>query len=187
MHDALEDAVHAVLSNTAMPEIAMARPNKRPVAECVRVLSRPSRTSRSNPMLICQLTDLHVRPDEAAANLVPDTNMLTERACRVVAAFTPLPDVVIITGDLTDSGQEAEYANLSAILARTLSVPVYVVPGNHDQRETLRASLAHLPGVNADPHFVQYAVEDYPVRLVMLDTLVPGKNHGAQSAAQLEW
>ena len=34
---------------------------------------------------------------------------------------------------------------------------------------------------------MQYAVEDYPVRLVMLDTLVPGKDHGAQSAAQLEW
>ena len=137
-------------------------------------------------MLICQLTDLHVHPD-GAANKASDTNMLTERACRVAAAFTPLPDVVIITGDLTDSGQEAEYANLSAILARTLSVPVYVIPGNHDRRETLRASLAHLPGVTADPHFVQYAVEDYPVRLVMLDTLVPGKDHGAQSAAQLEW
>jgi Icc protein len=137
-------------------------------------------------MLICQLTDLHVHPD-GAANKASDTNMLTERACRVAAAFRPLPDVVIITGDLTDSGQEAEYANVSAILARTLSVPIYVIPGNHDHRETLRASLAHLPGVTADPHFVQYAVEDYPVRLVMLDTLVPGKNHGAQSAAQLEW
>ena len=133
-------------------------------------------------MLICQLTDLHVRPDEAAAN--PETNTLTERACRVAAAFTPLPDVVIITGDLTESGLEAEYANLSAILGRTLAVPVYVVPGNHDQRENLRAGLAHLPGVTADPYFVQYAVEDYPVRLVMLDTLVPGANHGAQSAAQ---
>ena len=138
-------------------------------------------------MLICQLTDLHVRPDEAAANLVPETNTLTERACRVAAAFTPLPDVVIITGDLTESGLEAEYANLSAILGRTLAVPVYVIPGNHDQRDNLRAGLAHLPGVTADPYFVQYAVEDYPVRLVMLDTLVPGANHGAQSAAQLEW
>lgn len=138
-------------------------------------------------MLICQLTDLHVRPDGATPNLVPETNTLTERACRVAAAFTPLPDVVIITGDLTESGLEAEYANLSAILGRTLSVPVYVIPGNHDQRENLRAGLAHLPGVTADPYFVQYAVEDYPVRLVMLDTLVPGANHGAQTAAQLEW
>jgi 3',5'-cyclic-AMP phosphodiesterase len=136
-------------------------------------------------MLICQLTDLHVRPN--GADPVPETNTLTERACRVAAAFKPLPDVVIITGDLTENGLAAEYASLSAILGRTLAVPVYVIPGNHDQRENLRASLGHLPGVTADPHFVQYTVEDYPVRLVMLDTLVPGANHGAQSVAQLEW
>jgi 3',5'-cyclic-AMP phosphodiesterase len=138
-------------------------------------------------MLICQLTDLHVRPKGVAANRVSETNMLTERACRVVAGFTPAPDIVIITGDLTDCGLEAEYANLSAILAATLSMPVYVIPGNHDRREVLRAGLAHLPGVTSDPEYVQYAVDAYPVRLVMLDTLVSGANHGELSASQLEW
>jgi Icc protein len=138
-------------------------------------------------MLICQLTDLHVRPRGRAANRVSETNMLTERACRVAAGFNPRLDVVIITGDLTECGLDTEYANLAAILGRTLSMPVYVIPGNHDRRENLRAGLAHLPGVTSDPHFVQYAVEDYPVRLVMLDTLVPGASHGALSAAQLEW
>lgn len=138
-------------------------------------------------MLICQLTDLHVRPHGLAANRVSETNMLTERAFRVVAGFTPRPDVVIITGDLTECGLEAEYANLSAMLGRTLSIPVYVIPGNHDQRGNLRAGLAHLPGVTADPEYVQYAVDDYPVRLVMLDTLVPGASHGNLSSLQLTW
>jgi 3',5'-cyclic-AMP phosphodiesterase len=138
-------------------------------------------------MLICQLTDLHVRPRGLAANRVSETNMLTERAFRVAAAFNPRPDVAIITGDLTESGRETEYANLAAILGRTLSMPVYVIPGNHDRRDNLRKTLAHLPGVTSDPHFVQYVVEDYPVRLVMLDTLVPGASHGELSAAQLEW
>jgi 3',5'-cyclic AMP phosphodiesterase CpdA len=138
-------------------------------------------------MLICQLTDLHVRPEGLAANRVSETNMLTERALRVVAGFKPLPDVVLITGDLTECGLTAEYANLSAMLARNLSMPVYVIPGNHDRRDAFRNDLAHLPGVTSDPDFVQYAVEDYPVRLVMLDTLVPGANHGALSDAQLDW
>jgi len=138
-------------------------------------------------MLICQLTDLHVRPVGVAANRVSETNMLTERACRVVAGFNPRPDVVIITGDLTECGLEAEYTNLAAILGRTLSLPVYCIPGNHDRRETMRAALSHLPGVTSDPHFVQYAVEDFPVRLVMLDTLVPGASHGELSGAQLDW
>jgi 3',5'-cyclic AMP phosphodiesterase CpdA len=138
-------------------------------------------------MLICQLTDLHVRPDNAADDAETGTNALTERACRVAAAFTPLPDVVIITGDLTEAGLNSEYAHLSAILARTLPMPVYVIPGNHDRRDGLRETLAHLPGVTIDPYFVQYAIEDYPVRLVMLDTLVPGAPHGALSEQQLQW
>ncbi|HET6305959.1 MAG TPA: phosphodiesterase [Rhodopila sp.] len=138
-------------------------------------------------MLICQLTDLHVRPRGMAANRVSETNMLAERAFRVASAFTPRPDVAILTGDLTECGGEAEYENLAAILARSLSMPAYVIPGNHDRRETLRLGLGHLPGVTDDPQFVQYAVEDHPVRLVMLDTLVPGESHGALSAAQLAW
>jgi 3',5'-cyclic-AMP phosphodiesterase len=138
-------------------------------------------------VLICQLTDLHVRPKGLPCNRVSETNMLTERACRAVAAFTPQPDLVIITGDLSESGLESEYANLSAILGRTLRLPVYVVPGNHDRRDTLRATLAHLPGVTADPTFVQYAIEDWPVRIVMLDTLAPGEAHGILTAAQLDW
>jgi Icc protein len=138
-------------------------------------------------MLICQLTDLHVRAEGSTPGRVPETNMLTERACRVVAGLDPLPDVVIITGDLTEHGLAIEYASVSAILQRTLSMPVYVIPGNHDHREGLRAGLGHLPGVTSDPQFVQYTVEDQPVRLVMLDTLVPGANHGELSSAQLEW
>ncbi len=138
-------------------------------------------------MLICQLTDLHVRPKGLACNRVSDTNMFTERACRKVAAFVPTPDVVIITGDLTESGSEAEYVNLAAILGRTLTMPVYVVPGNHDERANLRSAFGHIPGVTADPEYVQYAVDDHPVRLIMLDTLVPGAGHGLLSAGQLTW
>ena len=138
-------------------------------------------------MLICQLTDLHVRPVGVAANRVSETNMLTEHACRVVAAFNPQPDVVIITGDLTECGLASEYQNLIDILRRTLSMPVYVVPGNHDRRENFRSHLAHLPGVTADPEYVQYAIEDHPVRLILLDTLVSGAAHGELSDAQLRW
>nr|WP_294501391.1 phosphodiesterase [uncultured Rhodopila sp.] len=138
-------------------------------------------------MLICQMTDLHVRPRGVACNRVSETNMLTERACRVIANFRPRPDVLLITGDLTECGMPAEYDNLADILKRTIPIPIYVIPGNHDRRENLRARLAHLPLIGCDPDFVQYVVEEYPVRVVMLDTVVPGEAHGALSDAQLEW
>jgi 3',5'-cyclic AMP phosphodiesterase CpdA len=138
-------------------------------------------------MLICQMTDLHVRPRGLACNRVSETNMLTERACRVVARLKPRPDVLLITGDLTECGMPAEYDNLSEILKRTLSLPIYVIPGNHDRRDNLRARLAHLPHVAGGQPFVQYAVDEHPVRLVMLDTVVPGSAHGALCDPQLEW
>lgn len=138
-------------------------------------------------MLIAQLTDLHVRPVGEPANRVVETNAFTERALRAVASFRPRPDVVVITGDLTECGLDAEYANLADLLRQYLPMPVFVIPGNHDRREALRRGLAHLPGVTSDPQFVQYAVEGHAVRLVMLDTLVPGAGHGELSSDQLRF
>jgi len=138
-------------------------------------------------MLICQMTDLHMCLPGQVANRVAETNMLVERAFRTVAAFTPRPDIVVITGDLTESGLDGEYVNLAWLIRKFLHMPVYVIPGNHDRRGAFREQLAHLPLVTADPHFVQYAVEDYPVRLVMLDSLVPGAGHGELNGAQLEF
>jgi 3',5'-cyclic-AMP phosphodiesterase len=139
-------------------------------------------------MLICQLTDLHVRPVGQSANRVVETNMFAERAFRAVAAFTPRPDAILLTGDLTECGLDAEYANLARMIRRFLPpLPVFVIPGNHDRREKLREGLSHLSNVTADPVYVQYAVDDFPVRLVMLDTVVPGAGHGELRAEQLQW
>ncbi len=138
-------------------------------------------------MLICQLTDLHVRPVGKPANRVVETNMFTDRAFRAVARLNPLPDVVVITGDLTECGLHDEYANVARLVRKWLPMPVFVIPGNHDRRGNFREGLKHLPGVTADPHYVQYAVDEYPVRLVMLDTLVPAAGHGELRTEQLEF
>ena len=136
-------------------------------------------------LTICQLTDLHVRPVGVPAYRVAETNMLTERALRRVAALRPAPDVVIITGDLTDCGLVREYELLAEMLRRNLSMPVYVVPGNHDRREVL---LASLPGTRSmEGGFVQYAVDLSPARIVMLDTVVPGAGHGELCQQRLDW
>ena len=102
-------------------------------------------------MLICQLTDLHVRPAGKPANRVSETNMFTERAFRAVARLNPRPDVVVITGDLTECGLDAEYANLNRLLRKFLPMPVFVIPGNHDRRGNFREGLKHLPGVTGGP------------------------------------
>lgn len=132
---------------------------------------------------IVQLTDLHIRPRGLAANRVIETNMLTARALRAVARLRPAADAVIITGDLTECGLPAEYAVLRDLLA-DLPMPVHVIPGNHDRRENL---LAGLDGVASAEGFVQYAIDALPVRIVMLDTVVPGAGHGELCDTRLAW
>jgi 3',5'-cyclic-AMP phosphodiesterase len=136
-------------------------------------------------MLIAQLSDLHVRPRGIPAARVVETNMLVERALLAVAALRPAPDVVVISGDVTECGRPEEYGMAAALLRRHLTMPVFVVPGNHDRRDNFRAGLGHMPGVLSDPDFVQYAVEDYPIRLVMLDSVVPEAGHGLLCPARL--
>src|SRR6202030_4772200 len=75
----------------------------------------------------------------------------------------------------------------STPLPRTLApwpIPFFVIPGNHDAREPLRAAFGG-DGYLSGDGFIQYAVEDYPLRLVALDTLVPGKHHGELCAHRL--
>ncbi|HXW27055.1 MAG TPA: phosphodiesterase [Xanthobacteraceae bacterium] len=135
-------------------------------------------------MLIAQITDLHVRPRGRPSNRVVETNMMTERAIDAVIALRPRPDVVLITGDLTECGLVEEYEQFKHIVRR-LDIPFYVVPGNHDRRDNFRRVLADYPTVVADPEFVQFVVDDFPLRLIGLDTLVPGKGEGALCARRL--
>ena len=133
-------------------------------------------------MLIAQLTDLHIRPQGKPAYRVVETNMLTERALRSVMHHNP--DVLLITGDLTDCGLHEEYALLAEMLQRLVDIPVLAIPGNHDRREAMASAL---PGTPQDGGFIQFVEERFPVRIVMLDTVVPGFGHGELCPARLRW
>jgi len=102
-----------------------------------------------------------------------------------VLKLDPRPDVVIMTGDLVEGGKPEEYAHLRRLIA-PLPMPVYVIPGNHDAREPLRAAFAD-KGYFPASGFLQYAVEGWPIRLIALDTLVEGKGHGELCAERLAW
>jgi Icc protein len=138
-------------------------------------------------MLIAQLSDLHIRPRGELAARIIDTNMLVERALLTLAAMRPVPDVVVISGDITESGRPEEYRMAVTLLRRYLTMPVFVVPGNHDRRENFRTGLADMPGVTSDEPFVQYVVEDYPIRLVMLDSVVAEAGHGLLDGGRLDF
>jgi 3',5'-cyclic AMP phosphodiesterase CpdA len=136
-------------------------------------------------MLIAQLTDSHVRPAGALFADVVDTQAMLGNAVDTVLALSPRPDAVIFTGDLTNDGEPEAYATLRPILER-LPMPVYAIPGNHDDREAMLA-LDGVAEVGAGSAFRQYAVDLGDLRLIALDSNVPGKAHGALCAERLGW
>lgn len=96
------------------------------------------------------------------------------------------PDAVIFTGDTVQHGRSEEYTYLRELLA-PLNAPLYMVPGNRDDKIALRAAFddkAFLPGQG---EFLQYVVEDYAVRLVALDSTAAGERKGVFCAARQAW
>jgi len=137
-------------------------------------------------MLIAQISDTHIKPEGRLAYRRVDTALFLARAVDHVRALIPAPDVVLLTGDLVDAGLEDEYLRLRSLLA-PLPMPVYVIPGNHDARAPLRRVFGGDGYLPPDGEYLHYVVEHYPVRLVGLDTLVPGQGGGRLGPDRLAW
>jgi 3',5'-cyclic AMP phosphodiesterase CpdA len=138
-------------------------------------------------MLIAQITDLHVVASNQFYFGRVAAHAQLQQAIAHINALTPRPDVVLASGDLTDHGTAEEYAVLRDLL-RALIPPVYLIPGNHDHRDVFLeafADHAYLPRPGAP--FAQYAIEEHPVRLIGLDTTIPGRGQGLLCAERLAW
>jgi 3',5'-cyclic AMP phosphodiesterase CpdA len=136
-------------------------------------------------VLIAQITDTHVtRPGELAYGAV-DTGAYLAQAVAAIAGLSPRPDLCLLTGDLVDLGLPEEYDHLRALLA-PLPMPLVAIPGNHDAREPMRAAFGR-DGYLPRDGFLQFTVEDWPLRLVGLDTLVPGQHRGELCRDRLGW
>lgn len=127
-------------------------------------------------MLVAQLSDPHLGADWDGADPVPGLT------AAVAAAAALEPDVVLVTGDLAEHASDEEYATARELLA-PLRAPLYVLPGNHDGRTALRRAF-DLPGSGDEP--VHYAADLGGVRLVVLDSTIPGEDGGRLDAAWLD-
>jgi Icc protein len=137
-------------------------------------------------MMIAQITDMHIRPKGRIAYGRVDTNAMLEAAVATLERLPRKPDLVIATGDLTDCGLPEEYEELSDLLD-PLSMPVYLVPGNHDRRGQLFDEFGSDGYFRRDDGFLHYVVEGHDVRLIGLDTVVPGHGHGEMCTERLAW
>lgn len=137
-------------------------------------------------MFIAQITDLHIRMPGQKAYRVVETDQYLPPAVVALNALDPVPDLVMISGDLTDFGRPQEYAHLRAMLEH-LRMPYFLLPGNHDARDGLRDAFPDHAYLAEAGEFLQYTIEDRPLRIIVLDTVVPLQSHGSLCAQRLGW
>jgi Icc protein len=143
----------------------------------------------------------HPAPVHSIAH-ISDTHFLAEGALlygsvttekNLTAALSQLensdvrPEAIVFTGDLADLGQPDAYVRLRAIVepvAERLGAQVVWVMGNHDERLQYSHELFDVEGSEAP----QDRVHDIQgLRIISLDTTVPGYHHGALTDEQLAW
>lgn len=98
---------------------------------------------REHFLVIAQITDLHLRVDGTLFNGNRDTEAELATCVDHLNQMQPRPDVVLATGDLADVGTPDVYRKMRRMLDR-IELPVYVIPGNHDDRDMLRAVFVDL-------------------------------------------
>ena len=137
-------------------------------------------------MLLAQISDLHITTADPSEKMV-DSSATLRRAVEVLNEMVPRPDAVLATGDLVDHGTDAEYRVLFEILNR-LEMPLYLLPGNHDDAPLLRMHLHFHGFLRADrPGHLGTVVDRHDVRLVFVDTTDPNRQDAVFPADRAAW
>jgi len=133
-------------------------------------------------MLIAQITDVHLGFDQGNPDELNRKRL--DRTLRTLCEMIPRPDLLLATGDLADTGDDREsYARLKDAVAG-LPFPVYYSLGNHDGRDAFRSAF---PDLAMPDGFLQYAIDDLDLRILVLDTLEEGRHGGAFCEIRAAW
>jgi Icc protein len=126
------------------------------------------------PTIIAQISDLHLGGREEN----------TERAGRAMDYLNGLDalDGILVTGDIADHGQPQEYELARKVLASPH--PVYVLPGNHDERSQFRSVLL---GDEPSDAPINQSVPIGGVPVVLCDSTIPGQDPGLFADETLAW
>jgi 3',5'-cyclic AMP phosphodiesterase CpdA len=132
-------------------------------------------------MLIAQLTDIHLgfergNPDE------PNLRRLKAVLARL-AQGPNRPDLLLLTGDLTEHGDAPSYRVLAKAIA-DCPFPVWPMIGNHDDRQ---AFFEIFPDIPSQGGFAHYAIAGAGFRILALDTHEPGRHGGGFCAERAAW
>ncbi|MBL95427.1 MAG: 3',5'-cyclic adenosine monophosphate phosphodiesterase CpdA [Alphaproteobacteria bacterium MarineAlpha3_Bin5] len=130
-------------------------------------------------MIIAQLTDTHILESKTESQSAAEQRISDLKRCILDIKNLPAkPDVVIHTGDIAHTADRKEY-QVALELLKILETPVFVVPGNRDSRSNIRQVFScsnYITGNRSEP--IIYAINNFEVRLIGVDSISPGSNKG---------
>jgi Icc protein len=135
---------------------------------------------------LIQITDTHILPTGEVLYGSIDTAAHLQESVRSINRMQSPPDVVLITGDLVERGDRVSYQHFIELIS-PLEMPVYVIPGNHDDPQIMRESFAGTPCFPASDDTFQYAVEDLPFRILALNSHCAGTELPDFDQQRLSW
>ncbi|MQY19256.1 metallophosphoesterase [Nocardia macrotermitis] len=127
-------------------------------------------------ILLAQLSDTHFDLKNRNAERV-------ERVLAYLSALPRQPDAILLTGDITDAGKPEEYEQARDTL-RAISIPLWMLPGNHDDRAALRRILLH---EDASDRPLNQAMRLHGLTVALLDSTVPGASGGELDDDTFAW
>jgi Icc protein len=136
-------------------------------------------------VLIAQLSDMHVSKPGKRFGGRKDTREAFARALSRIGSLNPKPDLLLLSGDLAETGAAEEYDFIAEQLAR-MSCPIAAIPGNHDVREEMLRKLPRYV-IPQDGGHLSFVHDALPLRVIGIDTIIPGAVNGELCEHRLAW
>lgn len=135
---------------------------------------------------LIQLSDTHILPPGELLYKSIDTASHLRETIYKINCMRPKPDVVLITGDLVDRGDLPSYQHFLELI-KPLKMPVYVIPGNHDNPDIMKQAFSGTLNFPANDNTFQYAVEHLPYRILALNSRSEGTELPGFDDQRLDW
>jgi 3',5'-cyclic-AMP phosphodiesterase len=134
----------------------------------------------SQPLRVAQITDTHLFADDRQEMLGCRTNLAFEKVIHSLRQLQPQPDILLLTGDLTQDETIASYEYLRSCID-PLQIPTYWIPGNHDQGLADMEQVLNSPFISPAKQFNAGGWN-----FILLNTMAIGLVQGRLAAAELE-
>ena len=136
--------------------------------------------------LLAHITDTHILPPGQVLYGDIDTALHLRQTVRSIERMRPRPDVVLITGDLVENGDDAAYQHFIDLIS-PLKMPTYVIPGNHDDPQVMLASFSATSHFPASDETCQFVVDDFPFTIIALNSHSEGTELPELDETRLNW